>query len=379
MRIAYATTFDARDVHNWSGTPFHMSRAFIQEGVEVDYIGSLSRKLPPFFKMKQAWNKYLLGQRESPRFNVTAAEHYSKQVAMMLEKKPVDAVVSPLINPIAYLDSKRPIILWTDAVYAALLGFYPAFAYHSAASVLQGNKITAECLSRCKLAIFSSDWAAHSALELYGTSREKVKVVPYGANIDAHPDIEEARSLIKKRDTDKIKLLFLAKSWERKGGDIAYDVAKALHEAGHPVELTIVGYTPKLDNIPPYINCLGFISKQTPEGKAKIQALLANSHFLILPSRADACPMVFAEANAFALPCLTTYVGGISTAVKDNINGMTFGLDAPISKYCDYIVNTLQQRSIYESLAMSAHHEYESRLNWRVATQQVKKWILDVS
>jgi glycosyltransferase involved in cell wall biosynthesis len=375
MRIAYTTTFNAMDVHNWSGTPFHMSRALHQSGIDVNYIGSLSRQLPPFFKVKQVWNKYVAGMRESPRFNVTAAKHYSHQVAQQLKNMSADAVISPLINPIAYLDCKQPIVLWTDAVYAALLGFYPPFAYHSASSVTQGNEITAVCLSRCKLAIFSSDWAANSAIELYGANRDKVKVVNYGANLDSAPTLEEVQANIKNRAHDKIKLLFLAKSWERKGGDIVVSVAQALHAAGYAVELNIVGYTPKLKSIPPYIHLLGFVSKQTREGKARIAQLLNESHFLFLPSRADACPMVFAEANAYGVPCLTSYVGGISTAVKDNINGMTFALDAPLSTYCNYIVNTLHNRARYEELALSSYNEYNSRLNWKSATQQVRELI----
>ena len=378
MRIAYTTTFNANDVHNWSGTPYHMSKAFADHST-VDYVGSLSRKLPPFFKVKQVFNKYISNQRDSPRFNIVAAKHYSQQVAKRLEHVPVDAIVSPLINPIAYLDTKRPLVLWTDALYAALLGFYPAFSSHSAKSVEQGNIITTECLNRCKLAIFSSDWAANSALELYGVSREKVRVVPYGANIQTYPNHDEIKDIIKRRRTDVVKLLFLAKSWERKGGDIAVAVAKALHENGVPVELNIVGYTPKLENKPSYINLLGFISKQTPEGSARINELLLSSHFLILPSRADACPMVFAEANAFGLPCLTSYVGGIATAVKNNINGMTFGLDASIDIYCEYISDLMHDRTRYDWLALSAHHEYESRLNWKTATHQVKKLIAEVA
>lgn len=378
MRIAYATTFDAQQVHNWSGTPYHMSKAFEQAGIGVDYIGDLSRKLPPFFKLKQAWKKFVCDVRESPRFNTVVAQHYSQQVARALAQIKVDAVVAPLINPIAYLESKRPIILWTDALYSALVGFYPPFAYHSAASVQQGNIITAECLARCKLAIFSSDWAADSALQLYGASREKVKVVPYGANMESYPSLEEVQQFVKNRARDKIKLLFLAKSWERKGGDIAIAVAKALHDAGHAVELNIVGYTPKLDSVPSYIRCLGFISKKTLEGKNKITDLLAHSHFLILPSRADACPMVLAEANAFGLPCLTTYIGGISTAVKNNLNGMTFGLDVPVTTYTDYILHVTQDYARYQELALSSYHEYATRLNWKVATQQVQKLIAEV-
>lgn len=378
MRIAYTTTFDARDVHNWSGTPYHMSHALKDSGVEIEYVGSLKRKLPPFFKLKQTWKKLACDQRESPRFNIFAAKHYSEQVAQKLKNLSVDAVVSPLINPIAYLECKQPIILWTDAVYASLLGFYPPFAYHSAVSVQQGNQITFECLSRSRLALFSSDWAAQNALELYGISREKVKVVPYGANIQFYPTYDELKSIVKSRSHETIKLLFLAKSWERKGGDIVVSVAHALHKAGYPVELSIVGYTPKLESVPPYIKLLGFISKQTPQGKARLNQLLCDSHFLFLPSRADACPMVFAEASAFGLPSLTSYVGGISTAVKDNLNGMTFALDSDVTTYCNYIVDILQDRERYEALALSSHHEYESRLNWKVATETVKRLIAEV-
>jgi len=379
VKIAYTTTFDATDVHNWSGTPFHMSHALADAQMDVNYIGSLERKLPPFFKIRQTWSKLAADQRESPRFNIVAAKHYSEQVARKLQTLSVDAIVSPLINPICYLDSKQPLVLWTDALYAALVGFYPPFAYHSAETIRQGNKITAECLGRCSLALFSSDWAANSALELYGIQREKVRVVPFGANIDSHPSLDEIRTIISNRSSNKIKLLFLAKSWERKGGDVVLAVAKALHEAGHPVELTIAGYyPPDLTPVPSYVKCLGFVSKNTPEGKNRLRQLLAQSHFLFVPSRAEAYGIVFCEANAFGVPCLTTHVGGIGTIVKNNINGMTFGLDAPVQVYCDYIVNLMQDRARYNELALSAHHEYETRLNWKTAAETVKQMMADV-
>ncbi|EKD70281.1 MAG: Glycosyl transferase, group 1 family protein [uncultured bacterium] len=376
MRIAYTTTFDAQDIHNWSGTPFHMSHALQQTGAEMEYMGSLKRKLPRFFKIKQTWNKFISDQRESPRFNVVAAKFYSAQIAEKLKNANADAIVSPLINPIAYLDCKQPIVLWTDAVYASLLGFYPPFNFHSAETILQGNEMTAACLSRTKLAIFSSDWAARGAIELYGADKDKVHVVPFGANITTYPTFDEIKSAIAKRAQQKIKLLFLAKSWERKGGDVVLAVGKALHDAGHAVELTIVGYTPpNLNPIPSYVTCLGFISKHTPEGKQRIQQILAESHFLFVPSRAEAYGIVFCEANAYGVPCLTTYVGGISTIVKDNVNGMTFSLDASVQTYCDYIVNIMHDRARYNAMALTSYHEFTSRLNWQVAAENVKKLI----
>jgi len=377
--IAYTTTFDARDVHNWSGTPYYMSKELAQHDLDIHYVGSLKRKLPPFFKLKQFYKKHVSGQRESPRFNVYAAKHYSLAIAKQLNNLSVHAILSPLINPIAYLDCKQPIVLWTDALYAALLGFYPPFSLHSASSIQQGNEITKECLSRCRLVLFSSEWAARSALELYGTSKEKVKVVPFGANIDHYPNFSEVKEIISHRDKNKIKLLFLAKSWERKGGDIVLSVAQALHKAGHAVELNIVGYTPPdLPQDASYINCLGYISKHTPEGRKRISNLLANTHFLFVPSRAEAYGIVFCEANAFGVPCLTTYVGGIGSVVKDNVNGMTFGLDASIQIYADYIVDLMHDRQRYDALSLSAYQEYETRLNWKSATKQVKTLIAEI-
>ena len=66
-------------------------------------------------------------------------------------------------------------------------------------------------------------------------------------------------------------------------------------------------------------------------------------------------------------------MGGISTAVKDNINGMTFGLDANVDAYCNYIMNLMQNYAEYEKLALSSFHEYETRLNWKTATNSVIK------
>lgn len=379
MKIAYATTFDAEDVHNWSGTPHYMSQAFASADHEVNYIGSLKRKLPFGFKVKQVASKWLSNQRESPRFNLTAAQAYSEQAAQQLSKLQTDVILAPQMNPIAFLDCKQPIVLWTDAVYSSLVGFYPAFNNHSSNTIRQGNVIAEASLSRCSLAIFSSDWAARAAIELYGVHRHKVKVVPFGANIQSNHSREDVADWIKARSQKTIKLLFIGKRFEQKGGPLVIKVAQALHEAGESVELTIVGCTPpNHEKLPSYIKCPGFISKRTPEGLAKITKLLEEAHLLFVPSQGEAYGIVFCEANAYGLPCLTTYVGGISTIVKDNVNGMTFALQAPVKEYCDYIVNLMRDRKRYEEMALASFHEYETRLNWSSAVNSVSKLIQEL-
>lgn len=379
MKLAYASTFNSQDVANWSGTPFYMAQAFTQNQVAIDFIGGLKHRTPPFFKVKQIWKKLLSGQRESPRFNIYAAKAFSEQTLQQLGKRDVNAILAPQINPICYLDTNKPIVLWTDALYSSLIGFYPGFSAHSASSIEQGNQITQACLSRTSLAIFSSEWAARSAIEIYGADKNKVQVVPFGANLANTPTLEEIKAIIKKRSQKKLKLLFLGKHWHRKGGDIVFNVAKTLHQLGQPVEVNFVGcYPPAAVSIPNYINCHGFISKRTSEGVLKIQQLLQESHFLIVPSRAEAYGIVFCEANAYGLPCITSTVGGISTIIKDNINGMTFALDAPSELYAHYLITLMQDYHRYQEMAFSAHHEFITRLNWTVATKKVKELIQNI-
>lgn len=375
MKIVYATTFDANDVKKWSGTPYFMSNAFKKYGHDVNFVGNLPHKVSPFFPLKKMAKK-LLGQRESPRFNIVAAKNYSISLAQRLNKQSFDVVVSPLINPIAYLETDKPIVLWTDAVYASLLGFYPPFAYHSANTIYEGNAITFSCLSRVKLAIFASTWAANAAKEIYGIREDKIKVVPFGANLIDAPPFELVKEKIAKRKSDTIKLLFLAKSWERKGGDTVLAVAKHLHNQGYPVELTIVGIKPPgFKKLPPYVHCLGFISKGTADGKARIEQLISDAHFLFVPSKGEAYGIVFCEANAYGVPCLTTHVGGIGTIIKPNINGMTFGLDATADEYCQYIVTLMHDEKRYQELALSSYNEFSTRLNWQKSIADVTKLI----
>ncbi|MDR3491885.1 MAG: glycosyltransferase family 4 protein [Gammaproteobacteria bacterium] len=382
MKIAFISNFNARDIHKRSGTPFHMARALERQGIEIHYIGSLKNHVPFGFKLKNAWKKLVGSKRESSRNNTYAMQHYAKQVQQQLSHLKVDAILAHISNPISYLETDSPMILWTDGLYAGMLGFVSHFSKDAATTVAQANLGTALALHRCKLALFSSQWAADSAIELYGISKEKVKVVPFGANIEKRNSLTDIQNFLKLRSPKIIKLLFIGKEWERKGGDVAFDVAKALHADGHAVELNFVGcYPPTTANqedIPSYIKCHGFVSKRTPEGLEKISTLCAESHFLFVPSRAEPYGIVFCEANAFGLPCLTSYVGGIGTIVKDNVNGMTFALNSPTQVYCDYILNLMKNYTLYEALALSSFHEFETRLNWDVATQEVKKLIQEM-
>jgi glycosyltransferase involved in cell wall biosynthesis len=99
--------------------------------------------------------------------------------------------------------------------------------------------------------------------------------------------------------------------------------------------------------------------------------LFATAHFFILPTRAEAFGVVFAEASAFAVPSLGTRTGGVESVVREGANGWLFDPDVGPERYCSVVEDLMADRQAYLETALSAHREYVGRLNWRSSCQDV--------
>lgn len=384
MQIAYVTTFNAETLSspsNWAGTGYYIPESLKDQSMSLQYIGSLKEKLPlqAICKIKRHYHGFFTRNKYLKTLDPLILKNYSSQVHQKLSKSKVDLVFSATVTPISYLDCQQPIVFWADATFKNLLDFYPQFTHLCKESIQHGHKMERLALQKSRLAIYSSEWAAQTAIDYYGIEPAKVRVVPFGANIEGHKTIEEVQALVNSRPQDKCRLLFLGVDWFRKGGDVALEVTKKLNHMGLKTELTIVGCQPVLEEpLPSFVKSLGFISKSTFSGREKISQLIADSHFLILPSIADCTPIVFCEANSLGVPCLARKVGGIPTIIKADVNGNLFDKDAASSEYCDYIYSFFTNYSNYRKLALSSYQEYQSRLNWSVAGKTVKNLLMDV-
>ena len=379
MRIAYVTTYDARNVRNWSGIGYYMAESLKSDSFSLEHIGPLQQKDSRIIRAKKYLYHRVIKKRYLLDREPAVLKHYARQVTKQLRGLSADAVFSPGSVPIASLDCAQPIVFWTDATFAAMIDFYPSFRNLCAGSIKDGNKMECEALNRASLAIYSSEWAARSAIDDYGVDPRKVKVVPFGANLNSVRTLNHVKASVDERTPTICKLLFIGVDWHRKGGDRALKVAAELNRAGLKTELTVVGCEPPIENPrPSFLKTVGFLSKKTPEGEAAIARLLAESHFLILPCRAEAYGIVFCEAAAFGVPCIATAVGGIPTIIKDGLNGKTFSPSAGIEEYCAYIVSFFANFKRYKQLALSSFNEYQSRLNWNVAGKTVMNLVREV-
>ncbi|MBW4554044.1 MAG: glycosyltransferase family 4 protein [Aphanocapsa sp. GSE-SYN-MK-11-07L] len=384
MRIAYVTPFDARNLtaqNNWSGTGYYIAQSIQSQSIPIDYIGPLQNRFPLQVLSKCKSRYYSFSRKNYIKYvDPLILRNYARQISEKLDDIESDVVFSAASDSIAYLDCDQPIAFWADATFANLIDFYPVYSNLCKESFYNAHLVQSTSLEKSKLAIYSSDWAAQTAIDYYNADPEKVKVVPFGANVESNKSFDEIKALIESRPIDQCKLLFLGVDWLRKGGDVALEVAKQLNRSGLNTELTLIGCQPiDQEPLPSYIKPLGFINKSTPEGKAILYQLIADSHFLILPSIADCTPIVFCEANAFGVPCISRKIGGIPTMIRDNLNGKLFDQDADSNEYCEYIYNIFTNYARYKELALSAFNEYESRLNWRVSGKRIKELLLSIA
>ncbi len=160
--------------------------------------------------------------------------------------------------------------------------------------------------------------------------------------------------------------------WERKGGWTALEIADLLNRSGLPTRLTIVGSTPRIpDRFLQYVDVRGRLDKSSG-GADEIARLMKSSHFLVLPTQAEAYGLVMCEANAFGVPALSTSVGGVPTVIRPDKNGTLFDRDASAEAYAAYILGLFDDYAKYLRLAHSSRDEFETRLNWTVAGTAVR-------
>lgn len=370
MKIAYVTTYDAADPTKWSGTGHYIARALESAGCRMQYIGNLKEARPLYFKaMRVLYAR--LGRCAFQREREPAVlEYYARQVEARLAGSDAQIVFSPGSIPVAHLRTNLPIVIWSDATYPVINREYRWELPPCKRSFRNGMAQDIETMRRAAMMIFSSQWAADSAIHDCGVEPAKVKVVPFGANISSQRTHEEIERLIALRPVDECRLIFIGTGWQRKGGDLALRIAQRINAAGVKATLSILGRDAP-DDLPPFARKVGFIDKRSAAGQRQFDELFGSSHFFLLPARAEAFGIVFCEAASYGVPSLATAVGGIPTIIREGANGCLVAPDQ-VDALAGRAVEMMRDRTAYEAMARSTFAEYQSRLNWNSIGKTVR-------
>jgi hypothetical protein len=385
LRLAVATVYDLASGRGIAEKMAFRTGALARACGPLEYLGPLSlgaRRGPTL--AKQIYYRFVQGKRYFPYRDEAVVRAMGRQLARRVAGSAANVVLSLEWNgsqPVAYLDCRQPIAIWTDATFAGTMETHPGLARSRlcAESIRDGLANERSALERASLVIYLSDWAAHSALRHYDLDPAKVRVVPGGANLESGLQPGEVDGVIAARPSDRCRLVFLGRRWHDKGGDLAVEVAGALNRGGLPTTLTVIGAGPPGDRpLPPHVHLAGPLRKSVPAELAQLARLLCEAHFLILPTRAEAFGLVFCEASAFALPSLASDVGGVASAVAHGRNGRLLPLAATAADYCAAVEELFRDYARYTQLARSSYDEYATRLNWTSAAASVRRFLQDL-
>lgn len=372
MKIAYICEYDSSDINSWSGTNLFIKNALQWQGAEVYAIDKLTNERSKWLRIKKLFYNLTL-RRYQPIRDILAAKAYAQQIEERLLPD-TDAIIGPSSVIAAFLKTDVPTFFYTDATFDGMLNYYKEFRRLCAETLHDGEWLEQKAIDTVDMAFYSSEWAAQSAIQHYKKPAEKVKVVPFGANIYKFPDETQIQQLIDNKSDDVCRLLFIGTNFVRKGGETLIETADELQKRGLNVEVHIVG----LEELPkgfqrPYITLHGFVNKNNAVGEAKFYALLSQSHFLMVPSLADCSPIVYSEASAYGLPVIARKTGGVPSMITQDINGGLFGNDK--TEYADFIEKYFKNYTNYQALARSTYATYLEKLNWEVAGKQLMKYM----
>ena len=294
-----------------------------------------------------------------------ALRSFARQLSKKLREHPVDVIFATSSIPITLFECPQPIIFWTDAVFHTMNEYYAgAFTDLTSAAVRRSRWQEEEALRRCAIAAYSSTWAAER-LRVSPTRRRFAcsRLVP---TTPSHYSAEQIASIAQKkrqRGAHSCELLFVGVDWERKGGNTAVETARLLNEAGIVTRLRVVGVKPA-QTLPRFVECLGFIDKNSPDGLRRLTDLYFGADFFILPTRAEAAGLLFVKRIDSAFQSSPMPPADVPDYVRNDVNGVCLAPGSPASRFAESIAEILSTQGRYEKLSAGALQEFKTRLNW---------------
>lgn len=366
MNICFLSRFSPSQHNAWSGICYQMF-SHLSASHNVEWIGNrkLDFWLRALIRINRELDKVRKKRRGYSHFHRFLCIRKARNVERLLKNSNFDVIFtanSP--DYIAYLNTGIPIVYVRDATFQLFINYYPTFFSLKKEQIAEGNEIERNALQKAAHIIYSSRWAAESAIRDYNADPSKISIIDFGANLLSYPAKKDLSLSV--AENEVCQLLFVGVEWYRKGGDVAYKAFQKLKHEGFRCRLTIVGCQPDSVMKSDDVEIVPFLDKQNPRDFQQLYNIYLQAHFLLLPTRADCTPVVFSEAAAFALPVITTDTGGISAVIQEGINGFLLPPDADETCIAHKIRTAFEDKRFYNQLRMTSRNEFDNRLSWDV-------------
>jgi glycosyltransferase involved in cell wall biosynthesis len=394
IRVGFLSPCDPLDPTGFSGTPYSAWKALEAAGLElVDLGGRNSRKqkyetgspaqyAPSFLgqlKKSLRQKKNLVEQLIRTPWDysrvVNHAEKISKKTQAVVDENEVDILFCICVSSMLYdLETDIPIVYASDTTADLINKSYPKFIHRSRAYKRACEHIDRIALQKCTVFAPCSNRTAISAIGFYELDDEKVRVVEFGAHV--LPD--DTRIHVDAPSKEHIELVVVAADPIRKRLDLCMEVADELHRRGWMVTLNYIG--PKVPEASrnPRVEWHGRLQLNDSDDRKKHCEILMRSHWMLLPSLAEAFGIAPCEAAHFGRPSVVTDVGGLSTVIKNGVTGSVLPIEAPASRYADAIELYSNEEADYMTMSDAALVRAKQCLNWESWASRMNNIFVEV-
>ncbi|MBI5542152.1 MAG: glycosyltransferase family 4 protein [Bacteroidia bacterium] len=376
MKIAFILPQNVHDKGIWSGTPYymynHLKNSF-NEIVTISPIKKGNRLLYFLFtSFSSILNKLTRKQCVNYYHSYFLPKIYAKYIDNILKNDPVDAIVSPSNIPFLYTNSSTPLFIITDATVDLLYKEYNNGKGWSKKYLKSQRHCAITVSDKAVHIVSSSKWIIPSLVNDFNISSSKITVIPFGANLNT----DNIKFSIKEiKDNEPVKLLFVGKGWDRKGGAIAIAICDELIKQNVNIQLTIVGSKVPDEFSRPYITNYPMLNKNNPQELSIIDKLYIDAHFFILFPGAEMYGIVFCEAAAYGLPCISNSIGDISEIVINNETGIVLPRDSNYVDYAKQILFLIKNKEKYREMSVLSRKRFETVLNWNAFASKLHETI----
>ncbi len=374
LKIAFITSTNPNDKTSWSGIHYKMFQSLLTTFDNVDAIGPLNTAFLKPLGIINRITRFLFNKGYNHKNSIVRSYFISKMIERKLRKKKYDVIFAPASSSeIAFLKTNVPIFYCSDSSFGQLNGYYDTYSNLFSFSVKESDYIEQRAINNASALTYPSKWAMDYVVENYNIHQNKVKLIPFGANINNEDIVYKVKEISNQKP---IILLFLGVDWTRKGGDLVYKTFQMLLDKGYNINLIVCGCIPPVSH--PKMIVYPFLNKNNKDDFATFNAILAQTHLLFLPSKAECFGIVFCEASAYGIPSITTNTGGIPNAVYNDINGYCLDVNASTNDYYITIVQLIENPEKYKALSKSSRELYLSKLNWSNWAKEVSEIITKI-
>lgn len=360
MRIAYLSNNSPENIHDWSGTPYHMY-AVLKKHHDVDWIGC--------GVINGARWYHLLSGKDDTFYPEKYCMEIGRFLTRIIHEGHYDVVITSTYHFCVNLHVDIPVIFVSDVIFDA---FKPCLKnqdpkYHELA-----RETERLCLEKVDGIVYSSQWAKEGAIKAYGILPDKIHVVEFGANMPTPNKIEAKHAC-----EEVCNIVFVGRDAIGKGLQTVLDTYCILQRMSFPCQLTVIGCQVNDSENLGVVN-YPMIDKASYKDMEVYDGVLRKAHFLILPTKFDAFGIVFCEASAYGVPSIAADVGGVSQPLRDGVNGILLPPDASAETYADTIQQTYKDKRLYYHLSASSIKEFKNRLNWNNWCSRITEVVINL-